>query len=247
MVALAKLKTYAVVGLGSLAAVALLSKSIFYAGFRLPSGSMFPTLELGDLVWVATRAYGFGEQRLPRRGEVVVFELPERAGGQVAPFIKRVAALPGDTLEVHGGFLSINGWKVPTCELGHANVALAEDEARDYHVFMEFLDGQSYLVALDPSRRAEHQGPYHVAVGEFWVLGDNRDNSSDSRSWEGGRGLGVPVDKLMAKAARVVLPTERLGLDVHGPPTLPGSLSALRTAFERCAKLSPPSTPPAPK
>ena len=229
--------------------LALGLRAFVLEAFQIPAGSMFPTLEIGDHFFVNKAVYGAFTKSAPARGDVLVFEDPESNPEQPrVDYVKRVIGLPNDTLEFESGAPLINGWHVPRCKVGNASVAQSEEDAsHDYQVFVEFLDGKAYLVALDQSYDDRHQGPYRVAAGEFWVVGDNRNNSSDSRAWAGGKGAGVPFDNSKGRVWRLWLPAGRFGITLEGAPTLPNTLRALQPGLARCLAKAPrreQTTPP---
>jgi signal peptidase I len=165
---------------------------------QVPSGSMRPTIIEGDRILVDRTAYnlrlplaGISLRQLgePQRGEVVVFD----SAVAEMRMVKRVVGLPGDVVAVRGNRLSINGqW---------ASYAPAAD-ADEPHVFAEQLAGMRQRVRLDPQPRSQRSdfGPEIVPPGHYFVLGDNRDNSADSRYY----GF-VPQDELVGRSPTVVL------------------------------------------
>lgn len=189
--------------------------------FKIPSGAMIPTLRVGDHLFVDKSVY---RRRPPRRGEVMVFKSPEHPEQD---FIKRVIAGPGDTLLVRSGHPIINGWDVPSCPVGKLRYEDPTDPSARHEgdLFVEFLEESAYLVLLEsaPALSSESQGPYTVKDNEFFVLGDNRHNSHDSRMWFGGTGGGVPRDHVRGRARTVWLGSEqsRSGLDVARDPVAP--------------------------
>jgi signal peptidase I len=208
--------------------------------FKVPAGSMFPSIEIGDHLFVTKSSYGSFAKAAPTRGDVVVFEYPGPAGDERVQYIKRVIGVPGDELTFISGVPSINGWPVPRCRLGVATVAVdAMSDPEEFEVFVEFLEGRAYLVAHDHSHDDGRQGPYRVKPGEYWVLGDNRNNSSDSRAWERGRGAGVPFQNSRGRARWLWLPPERLGIDLAAAPTLPAKLAQLAPDLARCLAAAP--------
>ena len=232
-------------------ALALGLRSWVIEAFKIPSGAMQPTLQIQDHLFVTKSTYGWFDKVAPRRGEVVVFTYPDpNPENPAQDFIKRVVALPGDTLELESGAPLINGWRVPRCHLGRYSFESALDGERQLDLFVEFLQGHAYVVEhdLEPKRDLGKQGPYQVAADEFWVLGDARNNSADSRVWRGGRGAGVPFANLRGRAWLLWLPRERSGVTLHGRPVLPEHLKHLEPALERCLASAPTitaSTPPA--
>jgi signal peptidase I len=221
-------------------AVALVVRSFGIEAFKVPAGSMFPSIEIGDHLFVTKSSYGWSTKTAPTRGDVVVFEYPGREGEERVDYIKRVIGVPGDEITVVSGVPSINGWLVPRCRLGVATVAIdAMSGPEEFEVFVEFLEGRAYLVALDRSRDDGRRGPYRVNAGEYWVLGDNRNNSSDSRAWDGGRGAGVPFQNSRGRARWLWLPPERMGVDLASAPVLPANLSQLVPDLARCLAAAP--------
>ena len=242
--------------------VALLLRAVVIEAFKIPSGSMKPTLQIGDHIFVSKFSYGpkipFLNWRLfenlpPKRGDVMVFEYPDaNPANERQDFIKRVIAVPGDVLEVDSGHPIINGWRVPSCRVG----MYTEDDPSAYGLhsgalYVEFLQDQSYLTWYEEHRLPQRQGPYEVKPGEVWVLGDNRHNSLDSRAWvrsDGGVGAGVPFANIKGRALIVWFPGSRMLVNVMGHPRLPdGAPSELVQGIERCLRERPADTaPPAP-
>jgi signal peptidase I len=191
----------------------------------------------------------------PARGDVMVFAFPEHPEQD---FIKRVIAIPGDRLEARGGHPIINGWEVPSCRVGPFSYFEGEPPLQTKHegdLFVEFLEDEAYFTFYDSASAAfpEHQGPYVVKPGEVWVMGDNRNNSHDSRMWWNGQGGGVPFENIKGRALFVWLSVSdsvdwsRLGAPVMGRPRLPPAQRSLEPAVEKCLKGRPPldqTTPP---
>jgi signal peptidase I len=244
-------------------AVAFALRAFVIEAFKIPSGSMIPTLMVGDHIFVNKFSYGpaipLTKARIwtnmpPKRGDVMVFAFPEHPEQD---FIKRVIAVEGDRLEARGGHPIINGWEVPSCRLGPWTYS-EYDSPIGHHVgelFVEYLGTESYLTFYDRSSgySPEYQGPYFVKKGEAWVMGDNRNNSHDSRAWFGGQGGGVPFENIRGRALFVWLSVSDSGLDwsregapVMGRPRLPPSAKDLEPALEQCLKNRPSVTSPAP-
>lgn len=252
-------------------AVALLLRAFVVEAFKIPSGSMLPTLQIQDHIFVNKFTYGptlpFSQTRIlddlpPQRGDIVVFKFPDpNPNNPPQDFIKRVVALPGDVLEVQGGHPIINGWPVPNCPVGTYTFGEETGYPQTSELFVEFLGDYAYLTLYDNERTDGRQGPYRVEENEFWVLGDNRDNSSDSRAWRHGRGAGVPYENVKGRAMFVWLSFNNLGsdplgvtwdrlfTDVLGRPRLPKEAPAhLKEGIDRCLQGRPQETmPPPPK
>lgn len=244
--------------------VALLLRAFVVEAFKIPSGSMLPTLQLQDHIFVNKLVYGppipWTKNRLfsslpPNRGDVIVFEYPNPEPGPRQDYIKRVVALPGDTLEVIGGHPIINGWRVPNCSAGHYEFEEGDGLRRRGELFVEFLGDYSYLTLYLDGQPQLEEGPYHVAPGEVWVLGDNRHNSSDSRAWNNRLGGGAPFENIKGRALFVwltfgpdgFLTFQRLLTNVMGHPKLPkGTAQSVIDAVERCMAQRPAVTMPPP-
>jgi signal peptidase I len=243
--------------------VALLLRAFVVEAFKIPSGSMLPTLQIQDHIFVNKLAYGplvpFTSYRLfnrlpPARGDVMVFIYPDtNLEAPSQDFIKRVIALPGDTLTVDNGHPILNGWRVPSCRVGEYTYQEgSEAPMKRGDLFVEFLGERAYLTQYEDNRADGHQGPYHVKPGETWVLGDNRNNSMDSRAWAGGRGAGVPDANIKGRAMFVWwgVALDRLFMSVLGTPRLPkGAPPDIVNGINACLAKRPPlseTTPPAP-
>lgn len=243
--------------------VALLLRAFVIEAFKIPSGSMLPTLQIQDHIFVNKLAYGplvpFTSYRLvdslpPERGDVIVFIFPDpNPEAPSQDYIKRAIALPGDTLVVDGGHPIINGWRVPSCKVGeYAYNEGPDSPEKRGDLYMEFLADKSYLTLYESNRSEGRQGPYHVKAGETWVLGDNRNNSADSRAWYGGKGGGVPDANIKGRAMFVWwgVDLDRLFMRVLGTPRLPrGAPPHILSGIEKCLASRPPvseTTPPPP-
>ncbi len=254
--------------IGIAVAVALLLRAFVVEAFKIPSGSMLPTLQIQDHIFVNKFIYGpgipFTHKRLfanlpPKRGDVLVFEYPDpNPDNPRQDFIKRVIALPGDTLEADGGHPIINGWKVPSCDVGQYQFFEGDTAGmKTGELMVEYLGDYSYLTVYENDRYDGHQGPYHVKPGEMWVFGDNRNNSSDSRAWNNYRGGGAPFGNIKGRAMFVWLSFgsdgkitwDRLFHNVLGRPVLPkGAPPKLVKSIAQCLAKRPAQTnPPPPK
>jgi signal peptidase I len=193
-------------------AVALVIRTILIEPFRIPSGSMIPTLEIGDQIFVNKFIYGvripftnyvpFTIVRKPGRGDVIVFNNPV---DESKDFIKRVVGVSGDTVELRRSVLYLNGQAQPR-ELhrrGHTyfDNQMGAWEAFGVTLYKEQLSGHPYVTA-QMGDRPEDFGPVVVPTDHVFVMGDNRDNSSDSRVGfvPGGRVEFVPHGNIKGKA-----------------------------------------------
>ena len=199
------------IGLIVAAVVAYGLRASAVAAFRIVGPSMLPTFETGDFVLVNRLAYGMAVpfsklrlgKRLPRRGDLVVFRASGLTGADgPQSVVKRVIGLPGDEIASERGALSINGWRVPTCDAG-PYVGLNGKVAVSGRLAVEFLDDRAYLTVRDLFARP-FDG-YVVKPGEVFVVGDDRGSSSDSRLWNDRKGAGVPVEMLEGRVSRVLV------------------------------------------
>ncbi|MDH4106690.1 MAG: signal peptidase I [Gammaproteobacteria bacterium] len=176
----------------------LVIRSFIFEPFRIPSGSMMPTLLQGDYIFVKKYAYGLRlpvletkilETGQPERGDVVVFRLPSDPS---VNYIKRVVGLPGDEVVYRGHELTING----------TPVTMARDSADASHDgiprFIETLGEREHAILIARPENTMADGVYVVPEGTYFVMGDNRDNSRDSRY------IGpIPETHLVGEAVRI--------------------------------------------
>src|SRR5262249_7637812 len=193
---------------------------LLFQAFSIPSGSMEATLLVGDYLFVSTYAYGYTHYALPlsppvfsgrifgsqpKRGDVAVFRLP---WDDSIDYIKRVIGLPGDRIEMIDGLLHING------------VAVKRERAQDYidsemgqyptrvRRWRETLPNGVSYETLDriENSRYDNTAPYLVPPGHFFMMGDNRDNSNDSRVSPARGGVGyVPFENIIGRAEIILL------------------------------------------
>lgn len=238
--------------------IALTLRAVVIEAFKIPSGSMLPTLQINDHIFVNKFIYGptipllnvrVADDLPPARGDVIVFEFPDDGSGHDGQdFIKRVIALPGDKLEVKRGRPVINGWMAPSCAVGKYPYAEQDGHSSEFgDLFVEFLGDAAYLTVYERASAVAYEGPFHVRPGEVYVMGDNRHNSHDSRRWRAGEGAGVPFEKIQGRAMRVWFPLSRFMVPVMGGPQLPpGMPRELVDGVERCLRERPAQTTPPP-
>ncbi len=183
--------------------IVFLFRSFAYEPFRIPSSSMLPTLQVGDFILVNKFAYGLRLPILghtlmpvgePKRGDVVVFRLPSEPSKH---YIKRLVGLPGDRIVYRDKQLVINGEPVSLEAAGFKRVG----NGLNAHLGIERLGDAVHEILVLPQRREQAQ-EYVVPEGRFFMMGDNRDNSKDSRYPEVGM---VPAKNIVGKAVRIWL------------------------------------------
>ena len=175
--------------------LALVIRTLLFQPFSIPSGSMRPTLLEGDYLFVSKYAYGYSNASIPfmpdlfsgriwgaepERGDVVVFKFPPNPK---LDYIKRVIGLPGDRIQVVGGVLHINGEPVKREKVGAIDNPDITEENRPVDVYMETLpNGVSYeTLDLTPNGIGDETREFVVPERSYFMMGDNRDNSTDSR------------------------------------------------------------------
>ncbi|MBL4693343.1 MAG: signal peptidase I [Magnetovibrio sp.] len=175
--------------------IAIGVRTVAYEPFSIPSGSMIPTLLVGDYLFVSKSSYGYSKHSLPMslplikgrifytevtRGDVVVFKLPTNPR---IDYIKRIIGLPGDTIQVKGGILHINGEAVVRESLGEY---VYQDTSGVYRTMMRYNEtlpgGKVHeILEISDSASADNTPVYTVPKDHYFAMGDNRDNSRDSR------------------------------------------------------------------
>ena len=176
----------------------LIIRSFIFEPFRIPSGSMMPTLLQGDYIFVKKYTYGlrwpvlekkFLEVSEPKRGDVVVFRLPSNTS---INYIKRVVGLPGDTIVYQDHQVTVNGRLMPMAK--HPDTKLDDSGL----IFIEQLDDREHEIRIAELGIRSREGVYEVAEGHYFMMGDNRDNSQDSRY------IGsIPETHLVGEAVRI--------------------------------------------
>ncbi|MFQ5958136.1 MAG: signal peptidase I [Alphaproteobacteria bacterium] len=203
--------------------IALVVRTVAFEPFNIPSGSMVPTLLKGDYLFVAKYSYGYSRYSLPfgmplipgrilfdppERGDVAVFKLPR---DNSTDYIKRIVGLPGDRIQVREGVLYINDEEVKRERIDDYVEAGVYGNPRRTAQYIETLsNGRSYRV-LDRGPGGQHDNTpvYVVPEGHFFAMGDNRDNSLDSRVPGTRNGVGfVPAENLVGRAEVIFFSTD---------------------------------------
>jgi len=189
--------------------IALVLRTILFQPFHIPSESMVPSLLTGDYIFASKWSYGYsrhslplspplGEGRLfgsaPTRGDVVVFKTPD---DNRTDFIKRVVGLPGERLQMINGVLHINGEAVETELIDTVQRQDDFGNTRSIQVYREVLpNGVEHLTFHQViGNAADNTREYFVPEGHYFMMGDNRDDSADGRSFGA-----VPAENLVGKA-----------------------------------------------
>lgn len=214
--------------------IAGIFRTLFFQPFYIPSGSMKETLLIGDFLFVNKMAYGYSqyscpfsvcpiEGRLfasePEQGDIVVFRHPTNG----TDYIKRLIGMPGDTVQMQNGRLILNGEMVPQEAIGTftetfepqggsgntprcINSPVALGGACEKAAFRETLpNGVSYTVLDTATTFTDNTPTYTVPDGNYFFMGDNRDNSVDSRVAQRAGGVGfVPFENLLGRTSMVV-------------------------------------------
>jgi signal peptidase I len=200
--------------------IALVLRVLFFQPFTIPSASMEPNLYQGDYIIVSKYSYGYSRhsipfsppifsgrifERPPQRGDIVVFKLP-RDGH--TDYVKRVIGLPGDHIQMKQGLLYLNGQQIPRVAEGTVKEDSGYGFVRDVMRYRETLPGGKSFLTNDFGTDGELDNTdiYVVPEGHYFMMGDNRDNSSDSRVPPEAGGVGyVPAENLVGKAQIILL------------------------------------------
>jgi signal peptidase I len=233
-------------------AIALVIRTILFQPYTIPSASMEPNLYEGDYIIVSKWPYGWSRHSVlfspplfhgrifahaPRRGDVVVFKLPSDTGKD---YIKRLIGLPGDRIQIKAGQVFVNGKPVARrgAGLGTAEIGGFEQPVRRMQETL--ADGRSYITnSFEPGSPTENTGAYVVPTHCYFMMGDNRDNSADSRfdpgmatngpgacAWDdakdipgAGPGVGFVPEENLEGRAELILLSWRPGASVLKPWT----------------------------
>ena len=190
--------------------IAVLIRSFLFEPFKIPSGSMYPNLYVGDFLFVSKYTYGYSKHSFPfslplfegriwseepRQGDVVVFKFPK---DNRTDFIKRIIGLPGDKIKLEEGRLYVNGKMLERTEGENFVLRNPFGHAERYHQYEETLPNgvKHTILEISDSEREDNFPEVTVPDGNFFVMGDNRDRSDDSRVNVGF----VPAENLVGKA-----------------------------------------------
>lgn len=183
--------------------LALLLRFFVISAYKIPTGSMVPTLKIGDFIFAYKLPYGVPVpfsggnrwgQALPERGDVVVFRYP---GNESVNYVKRVVGLPGDHIALRDKRLIINDVESEYQPL--SNDVIQDLPGNEYYsAFKEKFSGSSHFVIRNRADETDFFGPVVVPPGHVFVLGDNRDSSDDSRYWGA-----VPVSHLEGRVVMI--------------------------------------------
>jgi signal peptidase I len=205
--------------------IAFFVRTFLYQPFNIPSASMYPTLKIGDYLFVSKLSYGYGKYSFnfslggfghewikccpvdfpgrvvladtPKRGDIAVFKLPSNTD---IDYIKRVIGLPGDRIQMKDGVLYINGEAVKKERIEDFVDPTGEGNGRPVPQYLETLpNGVIYHVLdVNPNSDADNTEEYVVPADHYFMMGDNRDNSQDSR-YQGPVGY-VPIENFVGRA-----------------------------------------------
>jgi signal peptidase I len=200
--------------------IAVAFRTVAYEPFNIPSGSMFPTLLVGDYLFVSKPSYGYSRHSLPfspplfdgrilasapERGDVAVFKKPS---DEATDYIKRVIGLPGDRIQMKQGRLYINGEIVPRRRV--EDYVMTDHYGRTMSIpqYIETLpNGVEHHILEQLGDRAQHDNTreFEIPDGLYFMMGDNRDNSLDSR--DGSVGM-VPFENFVGRAEFLFFSTD---------------------------------------
>ncbi len=200
--------------------IAIGVRSVAYEPFNIPSGSMIPTLLIGDYLFVSKASYGYSRYSLPfslgvisdriffeepERGDVAVFKLPTNPS---IDYIKRIVGLPGDKIQVKGGVLHINGEAVKRERIeDFVNLDNWGNKQRFAQYIETLPNGVEHrIIEATDDGPLDNTGVYNIPEGHYFAMGDNRDNSQDSRVLSA---VGfIPAENLVGRAEILFFSTD---------------------------------------
>ena len=190
--------------------LAVVIRTVLFQPFTIPSGSMMPTLLVGDYMFVNKFAYGYSKYSLPfspnlfsgrifasepKRGDIVVFRFPPNPE---IDYVKRLIGLPGDRIQVKDSILYINGVAVPRETDGSFKSDYTDTAGQNIPIYKETMDnGVAYQTLDQKETIGDNTQEFVVPAGHYFMMGDNRDNSADSRFDVGY----VPAENLVGRAS----------------------------------------------
>ena len=198
--------------------IAFFVRTLAYQPFNIPSGSMIPTLLVGDYLFVSKFSYGYSRfalplglgffsgrilSRPPERGDIAVFRQPPTNRDD---FIKRIVGVPGDRIQMINGVLNVNGVAVDKQRMEDFVLRDGRGRTRRIAQYSETLpNGPSYIVreSLGDNGPVDNTREFVVPEGQFFAMGDNRDDSNDSRNW----GF-VPAENFVGRAEVLFFSTD---------------------------------------
>jgi len=209
--------------------IALVLRVLLFQPFTIPSGSMIPNLQVGDYIIVSKYSYGYSKhsipfsppilkgrilERTPKRGDIVVFKYPN---DNRTDYIKRLIGVPGDRIQVMGNQLYLNDKLVPSKLIPRSKADLAASTIRAVETLPT---GKSYITQdMGPDSMTDNTTVFVVPERMYFMMGDNRDNSSDSRVDPAIGGVGfVPAENLVGKA-QIILFSWKEGASLFKPWT----------------------------
>ena len=196
--------------------IAIIIRTFFFQAFFIPSSSMEPTLLVGDRIFVSKFSYGYSKHSFPfslplinervlfsepERGDIIVFKTPENLR---IDYIKRLVGLPGDKIQMIDGILHINDIPVKRKKIRSETKLINNGQIRNVLVYEETLPNNVYYETFDMGNtRADNTSEIFIPEDSYFFMGDNRDNSKDSR-FVGS----VPKNNLVGKAQIIFFATE---------------------------------------
>ncbi|SOD94341.1 signal peptidase I [Caenispirillum bisanense] len=198
--------------------IAVVVRTVAFEPFNIPSGSMIPSLLIGDYLFVSKYSYGYSRYSFPfgmppfdgrvladepQRGDVAVFKFPR---DNKTDYIKRVVGLPGDRIQMQAGRLVINGEVVPRERIEDYVERDPLGNTRRFAQYIETLPGgtQHRIIEMGDDRMSDDTREFVVPDGHYFMMGDNRDNSDDSR---GNVGF-VPFENFVGRAEVLFFSTD---------------------------------------
>jgi signal peptidase I len=212
--------------------IALFLRVIFFQPYTIPSASMEPNLYEGDYIIVSKFSYGWSKhsipfspplfngrifERPPHRGDIIVFKLPSDTKKD---YVKRLIGLPGDRIQMKQGLLYLNGQQVPRVPAGVVKEDSGYGFMRDVMRYKETIGGKTFMTNdWGTNEELDNTDVYVVPEHMYFMMGDNRDNSSDSRVPPSQGGVGyVPAENLEGKA-QIILLSWKPGASIFKPWT----------------------------